>query len=121
VTNSLGALARQMIYCTEPFRIEYAGRLNVVCFDKTGTLTKDEMVLKGVVGGQDVEMLSGVLVPEDDRDTLAAEMISPETTTDLVQCIMGSCHDLIQRNASFVAENVAKNVIGKRNCCIAEL
>jgi hypothetical protein len=34
VTNSLAALARTLVYCTEPFRISYAGRLDTICFDK---------------------------------------------------------------------------------------
>ena len=37
VTNSLAALSRGLVFCTEPFRISSAGRLDVLCFDKTGT------------------------------------------------------------------------------------
>ena len=54
VTNSLVALSRGLVFCTEPFRIPFAGKLDVLCFDKTGTLTMDKMVLKGVVGSPEV-------------------------------------------------------------------
>jgi cation-transporting ATPase 13A1 len=42
--------ARTAIFCTEPFRIPLAGRVDVCCFDKTGTITGEDLIVEGVAG-----------------------------------------------------------------------
>lgn len=73
VNSSLGALSKFYVYCTEPFRIPYAGRIDVCCFDKTGTLTAEDLVFEGLAG---VETGSDILTlkPADDapKDVLSA-------------------------------------------------
>ncbi len=112
MTNSLAALSRSLVYCTEPFRIAFAGKLDVLCFDKTGTLTKDHMILRGVVAAQEIPLFSSSsaanLAANDDLllDALPgehrpdADVMVPGSTCDAAAVVMGCCHDLIPRPAT---------------------
>lgn len=48
INSSLLALSRLKVFCTEPYRIQFAGMITCCCFDKTGTLTAEEYRLVGV-------------------------------------------------------------------------
>ncbi|KAM9938671.1 hypothetical protein OXX80_001851 [Metschnikowia pulcherrima] len=81
VNSSLSALQKYFIYCTEPFRIPLAGRIDVCCFDKTGTLTAEDLVFKGLAGLKD-----------GDIDHLYTCDEAPEFTSH----VLGSAHALVK-------------------------
>ncbi|KAG8971138.1 hypothetical protein FRB90_010584, partial [Tulasnella sp. 427] len=69
VNASLVALSKFAIFCTEPFRIPSAGRVDVCCFDKTGTITAEDLVVEGVAGVDPSNKLNLVNVKDTAKET----------------------------------------------------
>lgn len=97
VTNSVQALIhRCQVYCTEHFRIPWAGEVTVCCFDKTGTLTSDEMRLKGVriFAAKQGEKISTTMESESaDEEAALVHPDESELPWTTVR-IMAACHSL---------------------------
>ncbi|KAH7098014.1 hypothetical protein BKA62DRAFT_714380 [Auriculariales sp. MPI-PUGE-AT-0066] len=80
VNASLVALSKFAIFCTEPFRIPLAGKVDVCCFDKTGTITQESLVLDGVAG-----------IGANPRALIPVPKASPAT-----QLCLGAAHALVR-------------------------
>jgi cation-transporting ATPase 13A1 len=96
VNTSLAALSRYAIYCTEPFRIPFAGRVDVACFDKTGTLTGEDLVVEGIAGlGLQKYQESGTNTPRENDG--AHSHITPVLEAGLeTTLVLATAHALVK-------------------------
>lgn len=91
VNTSLAALSKYAIFCTEPFRIPFAGRVDIACFDKTGTLTGEDLVVDGIAGlslGQ-----KGAIVDKSGAQTKLTNVHDAGQQTTLV---LATAHALVK-------------------------
>jgi len=89
VNNSLMTLMKLHIFCTEPYRVPIAGKLDACLFDKTGTLTTDELVAVGICQPLKLEIPKG---KEDEDSKFLTPMIQIHDEAALVLC---GCHSLV--------------------------
>ncbi|OWK50139.1 Manganese-transporting ATPase 13A1 [Lonchura striata] len=108
VNTSLIALAKLYVYCTEPFRIPFAGKVQVCCFDKTGTLTSDHLVVRGVAGLSALKRMAVLASLENASGEiryLAAVKGAPETLHAMLSQCPSNYHE-IHREFSYEGARV---------------
>uniref|UniRef100_A0A5S6PZ97 Cation-transporting ATPase n=1 Tax=Trichuris muris TaxID=70415 RepID=A0A5S6PZ97_TRIMR len=91
VNHSLFSLLKLGIFCTEPFRVPFAGKLDICCFDKTGTLTTDNLVVEGV---------SGI---KGSKDIVPLQ----EAPHDSIKVLV-TCHSLVQLENELIGDPLEK-------------
>lgn len=92
VNASIIALQLKQIFCTEPFRLPFAGKITTCCFDKTGTLTDSEFNLIGVALPQATLSQSQTLK-------------SPKNIQNVKHIIAG-CHSLMKSESNLIGDPI---------------
>ena len=93
VNTALMALLKANIFCTEPFRLPFAGKVNICLFDKTGTLTTDQL------------QATGAAVPskKGDGSLAIASMKDAPTAFQLALC---GCQSLVEVHGDLVGDPI---------------
>ncbi|CAM9824034.1 unnamed protein product [Chrysoparadoxa australica] len=104
VTNSLAALQHRLIYCTEPFRIPLAGKVDFCCFDKTGTLTSDNLVLKGVVAPPDAAKEASKASAPSSSEEAVVKLRKPSKLPPATTRILAGCQSLVNLQGSLAGD-----------------
>uniref|UniRef100_A0A8R1XXK9 Cation-transporting ATPase n=1 Tax=Onchocerca volvulus TaxID=6282 RepID=A0A8R1XXK9_ONCVO len=97
VNNSLMALQKLGVFCTEPFRIPFAGKIDICCFDKTGTLTTDNLIVEGVAS-------ANCLCSSDECHI---HRLPSEVPPESIQVLV-TCHSLIRFDEDLVGDPLEK-------------
>lgn len=132
VNTSLLSLSKLYIFCTEPFRIPFAGKVEYCCFDKTGTLTSDDLIVEGVAGvpksSDDEESLENVtsndqqeiekkVIKSTLQKTNTDSLAEHELVTTIERCpqstlqILASCHSLAHLDEKLVGDPLERKVL----------
>jgi manganese-transporting P-type ATPase len=97
VNQALMSLMKAGIFCTEPFRVPYAGKISHCLFDKTGTLTTDQLVPVGVINSESLHTSS--------------DRVKCHDASNHASLVLAACHSLVELVEGEGA-NATKKVIG---------
>nr|KAJ3419764.1 hypothetical protein HK105_006532 [Polyrhizophydium stewartii] len=89
---ALERLRRSQVFCIAPARINYAGRIDVMCWDKTGTLTVPKLAFCGVDPGGNGILQQAAHPADAGRDATAKGLAAAPPS---VETCMAVCHGVV--------------------------
>jgi manganese-transporting P-type ATPase len=116
VNYSIITMIKKQIFCTEPFRIPNAGKVNICCFDKTGTLTQNDLIIKGIAAIN----LNNITnwAPKKGESVLEQRLIPLDEvykhSKDTLQ-VLGGCHTLAMAEGNLVGDPIEKQAFAGVN------
>ncbi|EME25743.1 calcium-transporting P-type ATPase, partial [Galdieria sulphuraria] len=119
VNSSLVALTKEGIFCTEPYRIPFAGMLDICCFDKTGTITQDNLRLNGFClpfhkeNGEEVTPSQEM---EDIRCSLNPIYMAPVDTL----VVIGGCHSVTWMDGEWIGDPLETCALKSLDCSLSK-
>ena len=92
VNSALMALMKKGIFCTEPYRVQFAGKVSHCLFDKTGTLTTDQLVPAGVLCNN-ADHTAMIKKAKSTNTPPTIEKVN--AASDDVGMVIAACHSLV--------------------------
>lgn len=105
VNSALLSLVKLSIFCTEPFRISLAGKVDICLFDKTGTLTTDQLTAVGVVCDDTTASAEAKAKSLSASNNVLAHVPMIASNLDATLVLAG-CQSLVQIDGKMVGDPV---------------